>query len=175
MPGTRAGRPTGGCCECDYGDWTGQELKRLAKEKLWRTVQAQPVGARGSPAASRCRRCRRASVAAVRERDARLEAEHGRRTRSGWRSPTATSIKAILADALGMHLDAFQRIVVDPAACRSSATPRTAPFVLTMNSAAGVARPPGRASRRKRRTPRSSDAVVGRRRRSLAALDRLAL
>ena len=30
--------------ECDYGEWTGQEIKRLAKEKLWRTVQVQPSG-----------------------------------------------------------------------------------------------------------------------------------
>src|SRR3954453_8078387 len=32
--------------ECDYGEWTGQEIKRLAKDKLWRTVQAQPSAAR---------------------------------------------------------------------------------------------------------------------------------
>ena len=28
--------------ECRYGDWTGQELKTLAKDPLWRVVQAHP-------------------------------------------------------------------------------------------------------------------------------------
>ena len=31
--------------ECDYGDWQGRPLKELAKEKLWKTVQAQPSAA----------------------------------------------------------------------------------------------------------------------------------
>ena len=34
--------------ECDYGDWTGMELKALAKDKLWRTVQVQPSAAQRS-------------------------------------------------------------------------------------------------------------------------------
>ena len=32
--------------ECHYGDWTGQPLKRLAREPLWRVVQAHPGAAR---------------------------------------------------------------------------------------------------------------------------------
>ena len=32
--------------ECHYGDWTGQPLKRLAKEPLWRVVQWHPGAAR---------------------------------------------------------------------------------------------------------------------------------
>ena len=71
-------------------------------------------------------------------------------------------IKAVLADALGMHLDLFQRIVVDPArACRSSATPSRGPFVLGVNTPEGDLahlQPPAR--RRPRRSA-ASDAVVG--------------
>ena len=59
-PGLQGDAPTDALLECDYGEWTGQEIKKLAKEKLWRTVQTQPSGAR-FPAGSPCRRCRRAS------------------------------------------------------------------------------------------------------------------
>ena len=31
--------------ECDYGSWTGRELKTLAKEPMWRQVQAHPSAA----------------------------------------------------------------------------------------------------------------------------------
>src|SRR6478672_9661820 len=31
--------------ECDYGEWQGRALKDLAKEKLWKVVQAQPSAA----------------------------------------------------------------------------------------------------------------------------------
>ena len=99
--------------ECDYGDWTGQELKQLAKEKLWRTVQTQPSGARFPDGESLPEMSARA-VAAIRDRDAAVEAESGEN--AVWLAVSHGDVlKAILADALGMHLDAFQRIVVDPA------------------------------------------------------------
>src|SRR3954463_16596338 len=31
--------------ECRYGDWTGQELKKLVKDPLWKVVQAHPSAA----------------------------------------------------------------------------------------------------------------------------------
>ena len=76
-------------------------------------------------------------------------------------------IKAILADALGMHLDAFQRIIVDPASLSVVRyTPHRA-FVLTMNSSLRLPGPPGRQAlagavpahrrRRRRRRSRSRD------------------
>ena len=45
--------------EVKYGDWTGQPLKRLAKDPLWRVVQAHPSAVRVSPGRTRspCRRC----------------------------------------------------------------------------------------------------------------------
>ena len=98
--------------ECDYGEWTGQEIKRLAKEKLWRTVQAQPSGAR-FPGGESLQEMSARVVAAVRARDADVEEETG--DHAVWLAVShGDPIKAILADALGMHLDAFQRIVVDP-------------------------------------------------------------
>ena len=35
-----------GLLECDYGEWTGREIKQLAKESLWKTVQTHPAAAR---------------------------------------------------------------------------------------------------------------------------------
>ena len=143
--------------ECDYGEWTGHEIKRLAKEKLWRTVQVQPSGAR-FPGGESLQEMSARVVGAIRGRDAQVEEETG--DHAVWLAVShGDPIKAILADALGMHLDAFQRIVVDPASLSVvSYTPHRT-FVLTMNSNAGslahlAAKP------RKRRT-RSSDAVVG--------------
>lgn len=143
--------------ECDYGEWTGKNLKKLAKEKLWLTVQAQPSGARFPGGESLPEMSARA-VNAIRDRDAVMEAETG--DHAIWLAVShGDVIKAILADALGMHLDAFQRIIVDPA---SLSVVRYTPhrvFVLTMNSRSGSL---GHlAAKPSRRRPRSSDAAVG--------------
>ncbi len=143
--------------ECDYGDWTGLELKKLAKESLWRTVQVQPSAAR-FPGGESLQEMSARAVSAIRERDAVLEAETG--DHAVWLAVShGDVIKAVLADALGMHLDAFQRIIVDPASLSVvTYTPHRA-FVHTMNSSSGslahLARKPARRGRR------SADAVVG--------------
>ena len=46
-------------------------------------------------------------------------------------------IKAILADALGLHLDQFQRIVVDPASISVVTYTETRPFVVRINDTGG--------------------------------------
>jgi len=143
--------------ECDYGEWTGQELKKLAKEKLWRTVQAQPSGARFPGGESLPEMSARA-VNAIRDRDAAVEAETG--DHAVWLAVShGDVIKAILADALAMHLDAFQRIMVDPASLSVVRyTPHRA-FVLTMNSRSGSLA--NLAAKPSRRRTRSGDAAVG--------------
>ena len=144
--------------ECDYGDWTGQQLRSLAKEKLWKTVQAQPSGVRFPGGESMPEMSARA-VTVIRDRDAEIEAEHG--GHAVWLAVShGDVIKAILADALGMHLDAFQRIMVDPASLSViTYTPQRA-FVHTMNSTSGSLGHLGRKPARRRRTP-AGDAVVG--------------
>jgi probable phosphomutase (TIGR03848 family) len=148
-----------GLLECDYGAWTGRELKTLAKEPLWRTVQAHPAAAVFPEGESMADMSARA-VAAVRRWDAAVEAEHG--PEAVWVAVShGDVIKAILADALGSHLDTFQRIVVDPASLSVVRYTPMRPFVLTMNSGSGDLswlKPPPR--RRRRRTV-SSDAAVG--------------
>ena len=70
-------------------------------------------------------------------------------------------IKAITADALGMHLDTFQRLSCDPCSVTVIRYTSVRPFVLRVNDVGGsvdslLPPPPS-----KRRTRRSTDAVVG--------------
>ena len=143
--------------ECDYGSWTGQELKHLAKDKLWKVVQAQPSAAR-FPGGESLQEMSARAVAALRDRDARVEDEHG--PHAVWVAVShGDVIKALLADALGLHLDAFQRIVVDPGSLSViSYTPQRS-LVLSTNSTAGSLAHLGRTPRRRgRRTSRGSGA-----------------
>lgn len=124
-----------GLNECDYGDWSGRPMKELLKEDLWKVIQAHPAGVRFPGGESMAEMSAR-SVAAVRNCDARVSADHG--DDAIWLAVAhGDIIKAVLADALGMHLDAFQRIVVDPASLSVIRyTPRRS-YVLAMNTAEG--------------------------------------
>lgn len=139
--------------ECRYGDWTGQELKKLAKDPLWRQVQAHP-SAVTFPNGEAMRDTQARAVAAIRDWNDAL-------------GPDATYvavshgdvIKAIVADALGLHLDQFQRITADPCSLTVIRYTELRPFVLRLNDTGGGVDgliPPKRKSRK-----RTSDAHVG--------------
>ncbi|WP_204163987.1 MSMEG_4193 family putative phosphomutase [Nocardioides solisilvae] len=121
--------------ECDYGEWQGRAISELAGEDLWGTVQRQPSAAifpGGESLAAMSAR----GVAAVRELDAELEAAHG--PHAVWVAVShGDVIKAVLADALGTHLDHFQRIVADPASVSVVRYTTGRPFVLGLNTHAG--------------------------------------
>ena len=143
--------------ECDYGEWQGRPLKDLAKEKLWKTVQAQPSAAT-FPGGESMRAMQDRGVAAIRRHDARVAAEHG--DDAVWLAVShGDVIKSILADALGTHLDLFQRIHVDPASVSIVRYSESRPFVLGTNTHAGDLSwlTPAKKSRRRR----SADAEVG--------------
>jgi probable phosphomutase (TIGR03848 family) len=144
--------------EIDYGRWTGRELHRLVKEPMWKVVQQHPSAAvfpEGEAMADVAAR----AVAAIREWDGKVAQTHG--PGALWLACShGDVIKSILADALGLHLDGFQRIVVDPCSISVVAYTEIRPFVVKINdSGADVSslRPPKRRSRRKP----SSAAVVG--------------
>lgn len=153
----------GGLVECGYGEWTGRALSELSKEKLWATVQAQPSAVRFPGGESMAEMSARA-VGAVRGWDARLQAEHG--DGAVWAAVShGDVIKAILADALGLHLDSMQRILVDPASVSVVRYTPTRPYVVNLNSATRgldqlLAPPPAKKSRR-RRAANPHDAPVG--------------
>jgi broad specificity phosphatase PhoE len=96
----------------------------------------------------------------VRTHDDRVTREHG--PDALWLACShGDVIKAIVADALGIHLDLFQRIVIDPASVTVIRYTPGRPFVVRVNDTGGALGslvPPPR--KRGRRT-RSSDAVVG--------------
>jgi len=142
--------------EVRYGDWTGQSLKTLTKDPMWKVVQGHPSadvfpGDGGEGLAAMQAR----AVAAVRRWNHDLGNDavyvvvsHG------------DVIKSILTDAVGAHLDQFQRIMVDPASVSIVSYTATRPFVVRVNdtggSLAGL-----RPRKRSRRKSRASDAVVG--------------
>jgi probable phosphomutase (TIGR03848 family) len=147
--------------ECGYGDWTGKPLKELAKDPLWKVVQAHPSAVTfpgGEAMAAMAAR----GVAAVREWDATVTAERG--PDALWLACShGDVIKAIVADAMGLHLDQFQRIVADPASLTVIRYTATRPFVVRLNDTGGdlaALVPPKKARRKKSPTP-SSDAAVG--------------
>lgn len=143
--------------EAHYGDWTGRSLRDLARTSLWRTVQDHPSraifpGPDGESMAAVAGR----AVAAVRDHDRAVAADAG--DAAVWAAVThGDVIKAILADALGMHLDLFQRISVDPASVSVVRYTDRRPFVLRMNDSST----PLTAYSARRRRRRSSDAPVG--------------
>ncbi|RKS67941.1 putative phosphomutase (TIGR03848 family) [Motilibacter peucedani] len=144
--------------ECGYGDWTGKELKVLAKDPLWKVVQDHPSGMR-FPGGESLLEVQTRAVTAVRETGAALPDD------AVWLAVShGDVIKAVLADALGMHLDAFQRIVVDPCSVSVVRYTSTRPFVLRMNDAGpdlSWLAPPARKRRSRRSAASSADAVVG--------------
>ncbi|WP_199444100.1 histidine phosphatase family protein [Umezawaea beigongshangensis] len=141
--------------EVDYGAWTGRALKDLLDEPLWKVVQQHPSAA-VFPEGEGLATVQARAVAAVRAHDARISAEFG--PRAVWIACShGDVIKSVLADALGVHLDGFQRIVVDPCSVSVVQYTETRPFVLRVNDnggdLSGVVPPPEHAP--------SSDAVVG--------------
>ena len=124
-----------GITECDYGDWQGGSLKDLAKEDLWSVVQNHPSAA-AFPGGESMATMQSRAVAAIRRHDAAYEAEHG--PGAVWAAVShGDIIKAILADALGMHLDLFQRINVDPASVSIVRYTAARPYVIASNTHAG--------------------------------------
>jgi probable phosphomutase (TIGR03848 family) len=144
--------------EVDYGQWTGRHIGDLVKEPLWKVVQAQPSAA-VFPDGEGLAQVQARAVAAVREHDRRLADEHGGDVL--WLACThGDVIKAVVADALGMHLDSFQRIVADTASMSVIRYTPMRPFVLHVNHtgsdlASGLIPPPADG-----KVP-ADDAVVG--------------
>lgn len=121
--------------EVDYGQWTGRALKELVEEPLWKVVQ-QHASAAVFPGGEGLAQVQARAVAAVREHDRRLADAHGKDV--AWVACShGDVIKAVLADAVGSHLDAFQRIVTEPASISVVRYTDVRPFVLRMNDTGG--------------------------------------
>jgi probable phosphoglycerate mutase len=116
-----------GLLECEFGDWTGAELKKLSKLPEWRTVQRNPSGFRFPGGESFTEMQARITSAID-----KLRADHPGQTVVA--VSHADPIKAAVAHAMGTHLDLFQRIVVSPCSVSAVLYSADGPVVLAVNS-----------------------------------------
>jgi probable phosphomutase (TIGR03848 family) len=119
-----------GLLECDFGAWTGQELKQLMKLPEWSTVQRAPSTFR-FPGGESFTEMQTRIVSTLDELRARhpggviVCVSH------------ADPIKAAVAQALGTHLDLFQRIVISTCSVSVLSWTQHGPIALTVNSTGG--------------------------------------
>ncbi len=149
--------------ECDYGEWTNRPITELAKEPGWAVVQGHPSAA-VFPGGESMRAMAARALDAVREIDAQVLVEHGEH--AVWAAVShGDVIKAVLADALGMHLDSFQRLVVDPASVSAVRYSPLRPFAVRVNDTGGdvsaLVPPPPSDEPAEPGDASSSDAVIG--------------
>jgi probable phosphoglycerate mutase len=117
--------------EVDYGTWSGKKLTTLSKNKLWKIVQESP---------SRMYFPDGEGIARMQARA--MTSVHQAVSAKGKGSAIIVShgdvIKSIVASALGMHLDEFQRIVIDPASVSIIDFSTTNPRTLLLNDSRSV-------------------------------------
>ncbi|MDO8731139.1 MAG: histidine phosphatase family protein [Actinomycetota bacterium] len=141
--------------ECRYGDWTGRPLSELAKEPMWKVVQSQPSAAvfPGPEGESITQMAHRA-IESVHHWNSHLGADgmyvmvsHG------------DVIKAIVSDALGAHLDLYQRVQIDPCSISVIEYTPSRPFAIHINdTGSDLSR---LIPKKKSRRSRKGDAMVG--------------
>lgn len=120
-----------GLIECDFGSWTGGDLKSLSKTKEWSVVQRWPSGWRfpeGESFAEMQTRMVDTVVELCRRHPGEIVVAVSH----------ADPIKAVLAHAMGTHLDLFQRLIVSPASVSAVLYGTTGPAVLSVNSTGGL-------------------------------------
>jgi probable phosphomutase (TIGR03848 family) len=116
-----------GLMDLDVGTWTGARLDKVSKRPEWSTVQRHPSGFRFPDGESFME-----MQARMTETLAKLVERH----RGGVVVAVshADPIKAVVAHALGMHLDLFQRLNVSPGSITTIAYSDGAPMVLGVNA-----------------------------------------
>ncbi|WPO74793.1 MULTISPECIES: histidine phosphatase family protein [unclassified Streptomyces] len=139
--------------ECDYGDWSGRKLAELADEPLMEVVQRHPSAA-AFPGGESMRAMQTRAAEAVREWNARVERDHGEDAVYLMCSH-GDIIKSLVAEALGLHLDLFQRISVEPCSVTVIRYTRLRPFLVRLGDTGDFA------SLVPREEPPGDDATVG--------------
>tara|TARA_Y100000766_G_scaffold87168_2_gene74028 strand:+ start:26129 stop:26770 length:642 start_codon:yes stop_codon:yes gene_type:complete len=116
-----------GLLELDVGDWTGRKLTQLRKLKSWSSVQKYPSGFRFPNGES------------FTEMQTRMAGTVNRLVeRHPGKAIVAVShadpIRALVAHAMGTHLDLFQRTVVSPCSVTAILYTPNGPVVLSVNN-----------------------------------------
>jgi probable phosphomutase (TIGR03848 family) len=120
-----------GLIECDFGEWTGAQLRSLAKKPEWGQVQRCPSGFRFPGGESFLEM--QARISSAIDRLVRLH-----RGETIVAVSHADPIKAALSTAAGTPLDLFQRLIVSPCSVSALAYGHAGPHVLTINSTASL-------------------------------------
>jgi probable phosphomutase (TIGR03848 family) len=115
-----------GLLECEFGDWTGRALSDLYKLPEWSNVQRYPSGFR-FPNGESFSEMQARFVSTLVD----LRAKHPGKTIAVFSH--ADPIKAAVADAMGTHLDLFQRITISTCSVTAIAYGSGGPNVLTVN------------------------------------------
>ncbi|HEX5367340.1 MAG TPA: histidine phosphatase family protein [Acidimicrobiales bacterium] len=118
-----------GLVELDVGEWTGLELKAARKRREWATIQRYPSGFTFPGGESFVGMQARMTATL-----ARLRAAHPGQAIVA--VSHADPIRAAVAQAMGAHLDLFQRLVVSPCSVTVIAYGEEGPTVLTVNDTA---------------------------------------
>jgi probable phosphomutase (TIGR03848 family) len=116
-----------GLVELDIGDWTGMELKAAMKRPEWATVQRYPSGFT-FPGGESFQAMQTRVLAAL----DRMRAAHPGEAVVA--VSHADPIRAVVAHAMGSHLDMFQRVVVSPCSLTAIVFGAAGPTVLTVNA-----------------------------------------
>ena len=115
-----------GLTEVDYGDWSGKKLSTLSRNKLWSIVQNTP-SQMYFPQGEGLLHMQTRAMHTIHSNIKRLKSKtlvivsHG------------DVIKSVVASTLGMHLDEFQRIIIDPASVSVIDFSDSKPRVLLLN------------------------------------------
>jgi len=115
-----------GLFECDFGTWTGKKLDQLRKRPEWQQIQLKPSQFR-FPEGESLREMQERVLASV----ARYRQAHAGKIVIA--VSHADVIKSALVDALGMHLDSYQRLIVAPASASIVTYTATSSMVVAMN------------------------------------------
>jgi probable phosphoglycerate mutase len=117
--------------EVDYGLWSGKKLISLSRKREWKMVQESP-SRMYFPDGEGIAAMQSRAMATVHDL-AKLQS-----SKVGMIISHGDVIKSILASALGMHLDEFQRIIVDPASVSIIEYSSVKPRVLLINDSRAV-------------------------------------
>lgn len=115
-----------GLIEVGYGDWTGRSIRQLARTKLWRSVQHTPSAVR-FPGGESLREVQARAVDAVRD----IARQHPNGTAVV--VTHADVVRLVLADLAGVHLDLYQRWIVEPCSVSAVALHDGAPRIVKVN------------------------------------------
>lgn len=123
--------------EVRYGEWEGRAFEELQKTDLWPRVQAYPSGTR-FPGGETLREVQSRVVAALEnilqayphDRDVVAVVSHG------------DAIRTAVAHYVGIHLDLFQRLVINPASVTVITFGEMGPRLVRLNDDGPIRPPP---------------------------------